>query len=220
MNHDKAWQDSRQTIRLLSKLGSGGTILDLGANIGLVSEAMLDQYEKAVCVEAHPQTFSDLRERLGNRATLINNAVSSVGGVKMFVSTPTNSIGASARPKARLKREGYYQEVESVSFQSLLDQYDPRVVKMDIEGSEFECLESFKPNKSLSSIQVEWHGTRHPPTFVRMTECELFMQQLGFARNYPAQISMTPEGGSKALYFVAQYSRFNDRRNADGRTIL
>lgn len=46
---------------------------------------------------------------------------------------------------------------KSLSFQELLDSYDFSVVKIDIEGSEYECIESVANLHNVKQIAVEFH---------------------------------------------------------------
>lgn len=46
---------------------------------------------------------------------------------------------------------------KSLNFQELLDSYDFSLVKLDIEGSEYECLESISNWHNVKQIAVEFH---------------------------------------------------------------
>lgn len=46
---------------------------------------------------------------------------------------------------------------KSLCFQELLDSYDFSVVKLDIEGSEYECIESIANWHNVKQIAVEFH---------------------------------------------------------------
>lgn len=46
---------------------------------------------------------------------------------------------------------------KSLNFQELLDSYDFSLVKLDIEGSEYECIESISNWRNVKQIAVEFH---------------------------------------------------------------
>lgn len=208
MNFDKSEADSRSNIRHLKQYGPGGVFLDLGANVGFVSQAALQQFDSVVAVEAHPDTYAQLSQRLADSfAITMNRAVTAESGETMWVSTPENSIGATARKQKRLNRQGYYKEVQSISLQSLINRYCPRVIKMDIEGSEYECISSATFPSSVEWIQVEWHGVRSTKGYDRMLAAERHLAEQKFSRVIPQSISMHTEGYPKALFFVAVYQK-------------
>ena len=208
MNFERSYEDSKSNIRHLRKYGYGGTFLDLGANVGFVSEAALQRFNTVIAVEAHPVTCRQAYFRLDGAATVINAAVMAESGKTAFVSSPENSIGASARLEKRLKRDDdYYKDVETLAFNGLLEKYNPRVFKMDIEGSEYECIDSCHFNKNLEFFQIEYHGTRSLIGFEKFKSAEDRIKSQGFERFYPLEINMTDEGFPKSFFFICCYRK-------------
>jgi Methyltransferase FkbM domain len=96
---------------------------------------------------------------LCRKIRIINKVVAGQGGRDYYVSTPSPaSLGARARPRPRLRDQTYYRLVETVSFDELLRDTRPSVVKMDIEGCEFECLDGATILPSVQYLLVEFHG--------------------------------------------------------------
>lgn len=204
----KELADAKTNVRHLRRYGLGGRFLDLGANVGCVSNAAIEQFDEILAVEAHPDTFKRMKQNLFDGILKLHAAVAAVGNQKFWVSTPKNSTGSTARPKKRLLNppEGYYREVSTVSFQWLLDEFRPRVVKMDIEGGEYECLADFKPNFDLEYIQIEWHNIHSGKKLKEMKNIEQTTLK-GFRRVYPNQINETEQGHAKAMFQVAVYRK-------------
>ncbi len=116
-------------------------ILDLGANIGLFTLLAAKQWPGAhlVCVEPHPTTFSFLCDNLalnGVSATKLQCAIDSEAGVKFLEKEGAVYQALSARKTAT--------PVTTLALDSLLPSSSALklVIKMDIEGSEIEVLNS------------------------------------------------------------------------------
>jgi len=155
-------KDARGNIRWIRQFGLGGTLLDLGANVGEAAIQVIDQFDRIICVEANPATAETARERIAGyeRITLINRVVAPYDNISYYVSNPSpNSLGATARREKRSALREYF-EVQSISFRSLLDKYQPRCIKMDIEGSEFDILKDYQLPACVEWLVVEFHGFR------------------------------------------------------------
>lgn len=157
--------DSRTNVRLIrTHWAGGGTLLDLGANIGEVALGCADLFDQVVAVEAHPETFLVAQERTRHepRVRLLLAAVAATGGLSYFVSSPSPcSLGATARPRPRLRRPDYYRVVQTVALRDLVTP-DVTVVKMDIEGLEYECLDGFCMPAAVRLLVVECHSRGRP----------------------------------------------------------
>lgn len=211
-NLAKELADARSNARYLPMYGRGGTFLDCGSNIGEVSRMASEYFDSVIAIEAHPETFARGVERCRhlNNIKFINAAVWSENGNLMFVSSPENSTGATARPQKRLKGAGedYYKQVESVSFSDLINCYSPRVIKMDIEGAEYEVLNSTNLNIECEWISIEFHGTQGQPAYRKFLQIDTKLIEQGFNMVLPKNISLKDDKlSTKAFYFVAVYNR-------------
>ena len=121
--------------------------LDLGSNVGGFVKIALDKgAEKVIAVECDPRNFMNLVNNFGGRepaVELINKAVTSQDQhrdlVKIFKSNSKfNHCSTSIVNKIRFNE---YDEVIAVGIQSLLEEYQPNIVKVDVEGAEYQILE-------------------------------------------------------------------------------
>jgi FkbM family methyltransferase len=158
----------RNVVAIRKRFGSdghdwkvAGTFLDCGANIGEVSRAAAEIFDKVIAIEAHPDTAKVLRERTKGykNVTVRNAAVSNVTGKTFHVSSPSYcSIGATARETPRRDDKAYYRRVKSVALQDLILEFDPVAIKIDIEGSEFDALRDLRLPDRVTYLVVEFHG--------------------------------------------------------------
>lgn len=211
--------DAKSNAKYLPLFGEGGLFLDLGANIGEVSINASSKFDKVIGIEAHPHTFERAKKRVieanANNVFLFNKAVASSTGEKMFVSTPENTTGATARRKKRLKSppEDYYQQVTSIGINELLSEHRPRVVKMDIEGAEYEVLDAAVFPDCVEWLTVEFHQARSVSGAKKLNDCLSKLLQQGFEKVLPQTISSDEKGIPKALYFVAVFKRIYANQN-------
>jgi FkbM family methyltransferase len=128
-----------ETEKILELAGStSGICLDIGANIGVISQALLHSGHEVVSWEPQPEVFKLLR-RNAPGATVHNAAVGDVPGTvqmpKVDYSVKGNFGGLSIGSRSRL---GVY-DVPVVT----IDDHDlPRVgfIKLDVEGYETLAL--------------------------------------------------------------------------------
>lgn len=185
--HHIAVRTAKISIKSFRHLrGGGGLLLDLGANIGEVSLALEDQFDKIVAVEAHPLTFEIAVERIkasgSKKIELMCRAVTGKTGEEMFISTPEKSTSSTVRAKkVRVGIDGYYKPVTTISLQDLIEEHHPRVIKMDIEGCEYDALEDVVIPSGLEYLVVEFHGATSKKMFGRLLKCadNLSRQGLG-----------------------------------------
>jgi FkbM family methyltransferase len=162
--------DSQANVDVVSGFGAGGTLLDLGANIGEVSIRCARQFDLVVAVEANPDTFEILAKRIGDagladRIEAINAVVAAESGLTYYVSDRgACAVESSAKRVKKYPNRRYY-EVTTRSLASLLSDYEPRWIKMDIEGSEYESLISATFPESVEGVAVEFHGVNRPRNF-------------------------------------------------------
>lgn len=144
-------------------------ILDLGSNIGASVHFFRGQYPNArlIAVEADPRTVAKLRastERSPNIEVLAV-AIARRDGRRLFypskLSWGSSLIrrGPVARQTERVQPAPI--EVTACSLDSLLDGLDVLsvdVLKIDIEGAEFEALEAFTAMRRVHTLVGEFHG--------------------------------------------------------------
>lgn len=136
-----------------NSLKKGDVVLDMGANIGLYSLAaakIVGNSGKIYSFEPDPITFKNLKKNIEsnkyNNVELINKAVSNKTGTITF----TSSENITSRSKNHIKTADE-QEKNSIKIHTIkMDDFFENknnvinVIKMDIEGAEFEALKGMK----------------------------------------------------------------------------
>lgn len=119
---------------------AGKRVLDLGGHIGGFTKRAVDAgAEWVVTVEPWSPSFELLRANVGHypNVTLLQKAVTTQPSLELTIGNP----GAFGGVSGFSRRKGSQTEiVAGVSFAELLAVYKPNVVKMDIEGAEYDVL--------------------------------------------------------------------------------
>jgi FkbM family methyltransferase len=154
-------------IQYLARCRDGGTILDLGANIGCFSLlcAALNPDVEVVAYEPEPSNVSafdanvQLNHPLASRIRLVTSAVAGVSGVATL-NVSSNVAGTNIISSHR-DASTRQIEVPVMAFSSILSGVDGAIclVKMDIEGSEFAVVNSTPPEAwaRIPAIAMEIH---------------------------------------------------------------
>ena len=142
----------------------GKTVLDLGANIGGFARMALQKgAKKVIALEPCPYNFQLLEINAPN-STNINAAVSEENldnVVFHYASSKRNSVSSST--VRRRNASGTTISVPGLSFGGLLEKYRPEILKIDIEGKEYDILDSIKEiPEFVEVVGIEFHNTRKP----------------------------------------------------------
>jgi FkbM family methyltransferase len=165
---------------LLRDLNAGDVCVDLGANVGLVTERFAATGALVHAVEPDPMNFAELQKRVGHfpNVTLHNCAVGELSGrISMFrpiaVSAspgdmPSQGVTGQFRPGRSDLSNSF--EVEQVSFESFIKGLgsNVRVIKMDIEGAELDILTALSEGRfslECDEMFVETHERQYPETW-------------------------------------------------------
>ena len=159
--------------RLMKNVPAGGLFIDLGANVGDVTRHALDYGMRVIAFEPDPTARQVLTKRFGDndRVTIIPKAVGgSARKATLHQRSNVEDLGrteASSLIQTSQHAAGNRFEVEVVDLVQFLRGLDEpvAVVKMDIEGSEAECIESILDagiHRSIGQILVETHERFSP----------------------------------------------------------
>lgn len=121
-------------------------VVDLGAHIGDTAYYFSKVAEKIYAVEPNQEVFECLRRNVRDlkmeKVVPINKAVAARTGKSRLYCTEKNEVGASMIPFTADKK-GF--DIETISMEDLFNEYKIEyadLVKMDIEGAEYEVIES------------------------------------------------------------------------------
>jgi FkbM family methyltransferase len=158
-------------------LDGSSICIDLGANVGVISEQLADSGAHVHAFEPDPWAFEQLRNRLAGRTNVTtHNAAIGVrdGTITLmrdpsFGSNPAATSQGTSAFHSNMWQVGQPEqfEVECVDIRRFLRSLgrDVDLVKIDIEGAEVELLEALldAPEKSLiHTMFVETHEAQMP----------------------------------------------------------
>ncbi len=154
----RRWKSHHSHLRLaelhfhqiLSKFPRGSIFIDLGANIGDVTLAARRHGMEVFAFEPDPVASAVLNERINNdrKVTIVPKAVGGSSRIATFhqcadiddlIKTQCSSLLLTDEHKG-----GKTFDVEVVDIVKFIDGIDGRIaaIKMDIEGTEIECLQA------------------------------------------------------------------------------
>jgi len=146
-------------------------ILDLGANVGLFSlyAARCAREAHIFSLEPFPSTFDRLTgtvrdHHLEKRVTCLNYAVTGTDGIRTMAN---NSLPSQRRTLSSASSPQNGAQVHGKTLQAVMDENGLATVdllKMDIEGSEYEVLLSSPTAvmQRISRVALEYHGDSAP----------------------------------------------------------
>lgn len=174
---DEVWKEAGTYVRWMPPR-EGDVLLDVGANIGAVTRAYLEAEPGVAWVvgfEPEPDNcvmwrknlagwWGDGTGRVGARAgTAILHERAVVGGgevdagkVELLVSEAGNRGAHSTLRKTRSSRKKI--EVAATGLGKMLEVYQPTLLKVDIEGGEYDMQEELAAvGESVRAVAIEYH---------------------------------------------------------------
>ncbi|MEP3635847.1 MAG: FkbM family methyltransferase [Paracoccaceae bacterium] len=168
---------------VLTDTGTGDLCIDLGANLGEITTRMAATGADVISFEPDPGAFATLTEATKNlpNVTLIHKAAGHKNdtlqlwrSTKWSADDPSGHTQSSSivhRDKGTDDKNALDVEVvDLIAFLEELDR-DIRILKMDIEGAEWEILNRLIDHPVLSRIDcifVETHERQDPRKYVPM----------------------------------------------------
>ena len=147
-----------------------GTIVDLGASVGLATLRLLSSHPTArvVAVEADPVLIPRLRENVSDLpVTVVHAAIAAGAGERQFYRSDMDSWGNSLENTSSRQTP---VTVPAVSLTELLDAHgidDVDLLKLDVEGAEWEIFDG-PVDPRVAAIVGEVHGREEktPASFI------------------------------------------------------
>ena len=148
-------------------------LFDIGANIGKWSLENVRDSNRIVAVEALPQTYQKLVENCKHHdnITCINYAVCDNNNQDItFYEAYYDTLSTMNKDwltdvKSRFYNTPYRETVcKTITINNLIEVYGlPDLIKVDVEGGEFECIKSL--NQKVSLLCFEWAAETNDITF-------------------------------------------------------
>ena len=144
----------------------GCTVLDVGANIGAVTKlALLLGAAHVFCVEPVESNFQLLQHNLSlyTNTTLLQRIVvgPSFRDDKRSIYIPDNEINMGSCSVFRTSNKTQEEKVRCIHFSELLFQTQPTVLKLDIEGAEWDILLGVILPSCVLKVTIECHFPSH-----------------------------------------------------------
>lgn len=155
---------------LAAALGPGDIALDLGANVGEITDMLLAGGAQVHAFEPEPESFGILLERFGDLVNvhLTEAAVADYDGEAdlvlpaSFAENPRSASKAASIAHDRYRAEGSTRTIRVCDIRGVLASLParPALIKMDIEGAELAVLEALRAADALgpeTAVFVETH---------------------------------------------------------------
>jgi FkbM family methyltransferase len=165
-------------------LDASSVVVDLGASRGIFAQAVIERFGcKVVSLEPVASLFASLP----SHALLRTERLAVTAGpdsVTVFV----GDSDEDATIEERLHPEGRPTErVGGITLAGVLARFDlaqPALVKMDIEGTELDVLDSVEPETlaRIEQLSVEYHDFLQPAWRPRVLSSDRRLRALGFHR--------------------------------------
>lgn len=189
----------------------GAVVLDIGAHVGAFTLMALNAGAKlVVCIEPGSPSVALLKQNIApviDRCKVIHAGVTHDPKVFKLTLRYLSHNRSMAGAKTWYKRSApswngvpyVYEEVEAVYFQWLLKSFKPRVIKLDCEGPEYDCIESLKTMpRCVKAIAVEWHKTQGK-NIQRYLSCTHRLWTWGFTPKREASVRYRYDKGRKII---------------------
>jgi len=148
----------------------GEVVLDCGAHIGCFTRKALKVAKHVISVEPDPGNYSVLeinanRDIFGvykSTSTLINRAVVNKEDSEdqCYLYTTADGFHSGIFSTVMKRGERPVIPVKSIVWEDLLEKYKPSVVKVDVEGAEYNWLDGTKLPKFVKQVSMEVHLNR------------------------------------------------------------
>jgi FkbM family methyltransferase len=162
-------------------------IFDIGANTGEWTKANINNYDKIITIEASPITFEKLVKNVSsNKIVLLNYAVCNNDGKDITFYHADKDVLSTINKewltnvKSRFNNERYNEIIcKTITIDNLILQYGlPELIKIDVEGGEYECIRSL--TRKVNLLCFEWASEVNDITF----RCLDYLITLGFSQFY------------------------------------
>ena len=158
-----------QRLLNLEHINNNSIILDIGANIGDVTDVITKKYNPNIyCYEPNIICYNHMLKRFkkNSKIKIFNVAVSNFTGEAFLYFHEKAKNIAEFNQRSSLKREkdgldiNKKVKVDCINIKEILDQHNEiDLIKIDVEGSEYEIMpEIIKNRNKIKMVLCETHG--------------------------------------------------------------
>ena len=165
----------------LIEVVAGDRVMDCGAYAGTFAAACMEQGAAGVaCYEAHPRNAALLRQNIARYAgavTVFEGALTAGNDERVALTTSGFSGANSILPSANRPKT---IDVKAFNFRNHLRGVNPNVLKLDVEGAEYDLIDSLQKEglASVRTIFVEFHPIDGREK--RVNDVKAFIEAEGF----------------------------------------
>jgi len=167
--HEKSVQKTLKNLK-------GDLFVDVGANLGFYCFILNRNFKRIIAVEPHPSNMEEIRNSMRSfgikNIECVQKAISNRNGLlPLFL-----SAGDTGHALGEWTRKDEHMIVETITLQALLRNYNTiDLVKVDVEGAEWQVLEGSLPIiDKIKSWVIELHNLE------RKTELESLLSSLNY----------------------------------------
>tara|TARA_B100001057_G_scaffold498810_1_gene607186 strand:+ start:1366 stop:1986 length:621 start_codon:yes stop_codon:yes gene_type:complete len=181
----------------LENINEDSLILDIGANVGNISNYLYDKFRpNIICYEPNITCYDYMIKRFEKKPKIkiFNLAVSNFNGKSnLYFHVKSNGIndvryieGATLRPEKDNIDVRKKIEVECIDIKKILDKFDKiDLIKIDIEGSEYLIMpEIIKQRNKIKKVICETHGSPFGKKIFNSEKTKKFMKNEVFKIEY------------------------------------
>ena len=205
-----------QKLLNLEHIGNNSTILDIGANVGDVTDMLIKTYDpKIYCYEPNIGCYKHMVSRFKNnpKIKIFNFAVSNFTGKTFlyFHKKAKNISEFNQRSSLKKEKDGLdinkKIEVNCVDIKNILDQHNKiDLIKIDIEGSEYEVMPEIIKNKDkIKMVLCETHGNPNGKKIPNADGSKLVVKNKIWINDYTKLISELKEMNLYGNWFYEWY---------------
>jgi FkbM family methyltransferase len=148
--------------KFFNQIGELGTVIDVGANVGLFTKLALDnRAERVIAVEINRDAIKTFKSIHGESVKIIEKAIAGHDGTLEVFTSPENSIITSINRDN--VGDSILNSVECITLNTLISQNNIEsisLLKIDVEGAEYDIFRelSIENLKKCQFILIEFHN--------------------------------------------------------------
>ncbi len=200
----------------LKHITNNSIILDIGANVGDVTDVLIKKYNPNIyCYEPNISCYKYMLRRFKDnpKIKIFNVAVSNFTGKSFlyFHEKAKNITEFNQRSSIKKEKDGLdinkKIEVSCINIKEILEQhYKIDLIKIDIEGSEYEVMPEIIKNKDkIKMVLCETHGNPDGKKIPNIDGSKLVVKNKIWIKDYKKLISKLREMNLYGNWFYEWY---------------